>query len=258
MGKLIVYPRWQSTQLLVFDASRPHDIFSWLVPEGMRAEWNFELVPTWYFVPGAKWLPTASGGLVQHFERPGRGSIRTEITPGDARLDVLMTVRNLGAHPIRHAVGHVCWDWRQARHFNAQALDRTYIEAGGDLTPICETDRSASLDRLMPVYPVRGADGPPHWRERAANGYGWGLSTMEASSAFIGLESIDGAWASGTIFRNAYSLSFNAKPEWHGCIHSEPYLGRIDPGQEAVAEGAVYLVQGTIHDLYARVKEEIS
>jgi len=32
----------------------------------------------------------------------------------------------------------------------------------------------------------------------------------------------------------AYSVSFNTRPPWHGCIHSHPYLGTIPAGCSAV------------------------
>ena len=104
----------------------------------------------------------------------------------------------------------------------------------------------------MPVYSVKGAEGPERWRERVVNGYGWGLSDDEADNAFIGIESTDGKWATGTFYKNAYKLRFNTKALWHGCIHSEPLLGALEPGEEKAVTGRSYIVKGTIEDLYER------
>ena len=256
MNELVVYPDWQTTRLLVFDPRSPRDIFDWLLPERIHGDWGYELVDRWYKVWNAQWLPTEEGGLKQFYEKPNFGSFETVVTPADGSLRARITVENLSGHAVRDISGFLCWAWRQAPNFYPGALERTCIEVDGELTPILETDRRASLDGLMPVYPVEGEPGPANWEERVSRAYGWGLSRTKASSPFIGLESADGEWAAAVWFQNAYRVSFNAKPPYHGCTHSDPFLGAAQAGARVTAEGAVYLVPGSLRDLYRRVKDE--
>lgn len=85
------------------------------------------------------------------------------------------------------------------------------------------------------------------------NGYGWGLSDDEADNEFIGIESEDGEWASGTFFRNAYQLSFNTKAIWHG-IHSQPFIEMLKQGEEKEVVSRAYMAKGNIKGLYERIR----
>jgi len=99
------------------------------------------------------------------------------------------------------------------------------------------------------VYPVRGGAGPGGWKDRVGDGYGWGLSEHELDTGFVGLVSLDGHWSTGTSWQGAFSVSFNSKPPWHGCIHSTPYLGTIPPGGSRESRGRIWYFHGGIEAL---------
>ena len=250
--RLCTFALDQTSMILAFNRERPEDIFGWTVPEGVTGEWGFELIkPAWNAIGGSKW-EAEEGRLCFFKEYPSVGTLTIDISAADEYLEGVIKIKNNRSHAVRGITPSSCWYFRKTRGFFPDALDRTYISLGGKLTKLVDTDRHCSLDGVMPVYAVKGAEGPEHWRERVANGYGWGLSDDEADNAFIGIESTDGRWATGTFFNNAYRLSFNTKLDWHGCIHSEPFLGTLEPGEEKEVTGRSYIVKGSMEDLYKR------
>jgi len=245
----------QTSLMLAFNRERPEDVFAWNIPEGVSGEWGFGLIaPAWYMISGAKWQE-GENRLSLSKEFPGMGSFSTEVTVEDEYLEGKVRIKNARNHVVGGISPGICWSFRKAKNFYPDALERTYISLGGKLTRICDTDRRRSLEGVMPVYAVKGAKGPERWRERVDNGYGWGLSEDEADDAFIGIESVDGRWATGTFYKDAYHLSFNTKGIWHGCIHSQPFLGTLAPGEEKEATGRAYIIKGSVEDLYKRFLE---
>ena len=254
-NRLCTYTLDQMSMILAFNRERPEDIFAWNIPEGVAGEWGFNLItPAWYMINGAKWEENGNC-LSLTKEYPGMGSFTSEITVEDEYLEGTVRIRNGRNHIVRGIAPGICWSFRKAKNFFPDALDKAYISLGGKLTRLSDTDRHRSLEGVMPVYAVKGAEGPERWRERADNGYGWGLSDDEADNAFIGIESVDGKRATGTFYKNAYHLSFNTKAVWHGCIHSQPFLGPLEPGEEKEVTGRAYLIKGKIGALYERFQE---
>ena len=245
----------QSTLMLTFSRKHPEDIFHWTVPEGIFGDWGFSLIaPAWYYVPGAKWQEEGNERFLEK-DYPALGAFATEITVEDEYMECRIRVKNNRNYTVNGVGGHVCWGFQKAKRFYPDAMARTYIPIGGKLTKLSETDRSRSFENIMPVYAVKGAEGPENWRDRVDNGYGWGLSDDEVDNSFIGIESKDGTRVSGTFFKDAFKVTFNEKPIWHGCIHSEPYFGTLKAGEEKEVVGRAYIMKGTIKDLYKKFLE---
>ena len=250
--RLCTYDFNQMSMVMAFNRERPEDIFSWLVPEGVTGEWGFALLkPEWYEIRGSRW-EKGDGTLSFFNEHPSEGAFTIDLLVTDEYIESVIKVKNNRPYTVRGITVSSCWSFHKTQKFYPDAVNRTFISLGGKLTRLSDTDRHGSLDGVMPVYAVKGNQGPEHWRERVSNGYGWGLSGDQADNAFIGIESTDGEWATGTFYKNAYRLSFNSKALWHGCIHSEPLLGTLEPGEEKEVTGRSYIIKGTINDLYER------
>lgn len=257
MKKLVLIPHQQSTGLYVLHRDNPDNPMRWIMPESVSGAWGYQLVKAWYYVPGARWESRPAGGLLLDHRMPGVGRYRVQIEVTHESAEAQLTVWNERSFPVEHVTSCPCWEFRNAPAFygadpGVEALSRAWIWSGGEASRLADTDRRRSLDGVLPVYPVRGAAGAPGWPERVADGYGWGLSDTIADSPLIGVESADRGWVTGTSWRGAYSLSFNTRPPWHGCIHSLPYLGTIPPGGSVESRGRVWLTRGDIRELSDR------
>jgi hypothetical protein len=256
-SKIIVVPHQQSTGLYVLHRDNPDNAVRWLMPESVSGLWGFELVRTWYSVPGARWEARPEGSFVQEHRVPGVGAWRAEIEIGDEHVEARLTVHNERSFAVEHVTSCPCWEFRNAPDLygsdpGVEALSRAWIKSGGRLVRLSETDRRRTQDGVLPVYPLRDAAGPPGWAQRVGDGYGWGLSDTVADLGFIGLESTDGRLSTGTAWDRAYSVSFNTKPPWHGCIHSHPYLGTIPAGGSLSIRGRAWIIAGGMEELYRR------
>ena len=68
--------------------------------------------------------------------------------------------------------------------------------------------------------------------------------------------SADGRWAIGIATDTADSLSFNFQLNV-SCIHSNPAWPPLEPGQQATAKGRIYLLEGTLEDLWQRYQADV-
>jgi hypothetical protein len=257
MNKLILIPHQQSTGLYVLHRDNPDNPMRWIMPEAVSGLWGFDLVRPWYFVPGARWEARPDGGVTQEHRVPGVGRYRTELRVTDEYVEARLTVWNERSFAAEEVTSCPCWEFRNAPVFygadaGTDALSRAWIASAGRLVPLADTDRRPSQDGVLPVYAVRGVAGPATWQQRVADGYGWGLCPAIADDGFIGIESTDGSWSTATEWRGAYSVSFNTKPPWHGCIHSHPFLGSIPAGGSVEVRGRAWLTRGPLRELYAR------
>ena len=212
----------------------------WMTPEGMWVGGKSHCVGQWTKAKQRRGTWTYHGGI---------SGCRLDITwrayPTYAETEVVYT--NNGTELLSGVGATMCTDFVNHQWFYSKdARTRTFVLVNGRLTPLMGTDRKRSLGQEMPVYAVHGRPGPPGWRPRVDNGYGWGLSDTALSDGAVCVRSLDGAWVLGTFSTDAYKVSFNTKGDHiHGCIHSEPYLGELPVGQVRASLTRTYLMQGT-------------
>jgi hypothetical protein len=125
---------------------------------------------------------------------------------------------------------------------------------------LLDTGLEKSLGGEMPVYEIKGVEGPALWRDRVDNGYGWQLCKPVIDESLIALGSLDDKWVIGTAALPGYKTSFNTKGvNVHGCIHSEPFFLNVQPGETRTAKVRTFMFKGTPEELiekYLKFKED--
>jgi len=131
----------------------------------------------------------------------------------------------------------VCLQSGNAEGFQDPTTERTYIHREGHWVSL--SDDAAARGEAPPRdrctgFPVRRA----------------GMPGVERLTARV---SEDGRFVLGIATSNADSVGYNFTEESRiYCMHSNPSWEPLKPGEEATAEGKIYLIEGTLDDLWKR------
>ena len=131
--------------------------------------------------------------------------------------------------------------------FDDPSLEHTWIHANGDWVKLSDTDRGAG-DPGFCHYPVEGAPALGTLPEP------WGVGGVTADADVVAVTSPDGKYVFAIAWPQARSILSNAKLP---CVHADPILPQAAPRRRVHQRGKVYLMEGSLNDLYARVKREV-
>jgi hypothetical protein len=160
-----------------------------------------------------------------------------ELVARDSVVEFEITVRNVGetewtAEPMQL----VCLRSGRSPAFKDYEAERTWVRRNGSWVTVNSLIGATFADHRMCGFRISGE----------------GDERFERLSAKT---SFDGKWALGLAVDRAQSLSFNFQ-EAVSCIHSNPSWGLLAPGEEATAHGRVYLIRGSLDDLYERYLQD--
>jgi hypothetical protein len=130
--------------------------------------------------------------------------------------------------------------------FADPALTRTYLHSGGAWVRMADTDRGGQ-DPALTHYPVMGG---PDIQVPAP----WGKSGVIADADVVAVASADGKYVFAVAWPQARSILSNASIP---CIHADPVLPFSDEGRRVYVRGKLYLLEGSLDDLYQRVARDI-
>lgn len=125
-------------------------------------------------------------------------------------------------------------------------LSRTYLHSGGQWVKMSETDRGGH-DRALTHYPVAGGPElqvPPPW----------GKGGVTADTDVVAVVSEDGQYVFAVAWPQARSILSNAHIP---CVHADPIIPFCEAGRRVYVRGKLYLLRGTLDDLYRRVQRDI-
>ena len=125
-------------------------------------------------------------------------------------------------------------------------LTRTFLHADGKWVKMSDTDRGDN-DRALTHYPVQGGPEvkvPPPW----------GKGGVTADADVVAVTSADGKYLFAVAWPHARSILSNAHIP---CIHADPLLPFSEAGRRLYVRGKLYLMEGTLDDLYRRVERDI-
>ena len=125
-------------------------------------------------------------------------------------------------------------------------LTRTFLHADGKWVKMSDTDRGVN-DRALTHYPVQGGPEvkvPPPW----------GKGGVTADADVVAVLSADGKYLFAVSWPQARSILSNAHIP---CIHADPLLPFGEAGRRVYIRGKLYLMEGTLDDLYQRVERDI-
>ncbi len=130
--------------------------------------------------------------------------------------------------------------------FADNKLTRTWIHTAGRWKRMADTDRGGGRRELC-HYPVVG--GP-----KITDAGQWGGSSETADIGVAAVTSKNGKYVFAIAWPRTRSLLSNADIP---CAHADPTAWNCPPGRRAHLRGKLYLMEGTLDDLLARVRRDI-
>ncbi|MBN1344169.1 MAG: hypothetical protein JXQ73_15900 [Phycisphaerae bacterium] len=130
--------------------------------------------------------------------------------------------------------------------FEDHELKRSWIHTAGRWRRMAETDRGGGK-RSLCHYPLEG--GPP-----VHDGNLWGGSKDVVDAPVAAVTSKDGKHVFAIAWPKPRSILSNADIP---CVHADPVWPDCPPGRRVYVRGKIYLIEGTLEDVIARVRREI-
>lgn len=178
--------------------------------------------------------------------------MEAEVLFGGEQIRVEVTVTNLSNRVWRLTNLFTCFAFYKAPRFNNKDLRRTFIPVGehewksvADL--FAEHDPG---DGIHTFFPVKG--GPvisDLWLGRSIKQQ----HPQVASRGAMCVVSTDGKWVAGMTSPDP-AYVFNNRQQH--CIHADPLLGTVGPGQVAQAVNTLWVFRGTLEDFDARTSKD--
>ena len=234
----------------------PGNVFKIAIPE-VVSDAEGPIVPwahnpdTWEFSrESARWKTTI----------PDMARVEAEVEFRKGQIETRVKLTNLSTRTWRRTNVFTCLTYADAPLFNDPALERTYVPTGnwtspGGWVPLGSLFATAGpKSGAYTFFPVLG--GPPLdelWLYRVIQKP---AHRQVLSKAFGCVVSKDGKWTIGmTTMNPAYFFNNRSKRVEHQdgvCIHADPLLGEVAPGQSAEGISTIYIVEGKLDAFVAR------
>jgi hypothetical protein len=178
---------------------------------------------------------------------PRRIRMQAKITFLADRIEAWVQVKNLTDHPWEGLNAFTCLACYKAPSFHDPQLVRTYLPVGQTLKSIAQlfSEQDPGTD---PKTFFAVADGPnldELWACRELRQHY--AETM--SGAYACLVSKDRKWVAGMATRKPAYLFNNRELS---CIHADPLMGSVPPGETAEGLSTIYIIRGTKEDFVER------
>jgi hypothetical protein len=220
--------------------------------------WLLEAVCTWDHGPlgdnkelyaNARWSRDGSS-VRQTSQVPRLYSYTLFIKPAIDKMDLQIQLTNESPNSWENTVLPACFQLNESPSFCDWEGERTFVVVDGRYRAITQTNR---------VEPVRWQNYLLTERELPLqNGLVYGhqpLSPQRVSNGLIGVLSKDGRSVAGVIWNCVGYVFYNQHPDFC-CIHSQPLLGHMKPGQTKRVKGTFYLLDGGMKELEAKARED--
>ncbi len=129
--------------------------------------------------------------------------------------------------------------------FEDRTLERSWIHTAGKWKRMSETNRGGGKRELC-HYPIKG--GP-----EVGDAGDWGGSPELVDAPVAAATSPDSRYVFGISFAQPRSIVSNTLIP---CLHADPVAPPCPPGGQAKVRGKLYLLEGTLDDLLARVRRD--
>lgn len=240
-----ISPAPSPTQTIAFELPElPGQEFRVVIPE-LLSDAQEPIVP--WEQPSPKWEITEN--LIRGVtERPGIVRMEVSVQFRDGwQIETRVQATNLSARTWKHLLAFTCFAYYAAPAFDDPDLTRTYLPVDGKWTTVAELfKRHDPGDGPYTFYPVAG--GPrleDFWLcRRIPQRY-----PQAVTSGCACVLSSDRKWVAGmTTPRPAFV--FNNRRE--RCIHADPFMGDVAPGQSAEGTGTILVFPGNLETFIAR------
>ncbi|NIA13875.1 MAG: hypothetical protein GWP08_07330 [Nitrospiraceae bacterium] len=190
-----------------------------------------------------QWNEDVAGTLAFHW-RLDKLLIGGRLSPNEEDIDLQFWVQNTKDKTVPVSV-QFC-PLLGGTMFEDRALERTWIHADGQWVRMSDTGRGAG-ERARCHYFVEGS--PPIQVPSP-----WGVGEVLADADVVAVTSPDGKHIFGFAWPQVRSILSNANIP---CVHADPLLPDCPPNRRVHQRGKIYLMEGTLDDLLARVQRDI-
>ena len=225
--------------LRMVSADFPRDTFLLMLPECLFEKsgyffWCAELSAS------AAWQAHGANEAIRTAATPGAAEYQTRLTCHPGMLTLSLSIRNLSQERWRQAGGVVCLRLWEAPTFADGELVRTYMRSAGDFVSLADTDRSYGNPNFN-AY-LRSGVGPlAAWAEPTAL---WTPRREVPDDGFVATVARDGSGVVAMFWEPFHDIGCNASEQFR-CIHSNPMVGDLEPGETATCRGCICVLKGS-------------
>jgi len=218
--------------------------------------WLLEAVCTWDHGPlgnneelyaNARWVRNGAR-LTQTSRVAGFYSYKLLITPAVDKVDLEVQLTNESQEPWENTILPACFQLKDAPSFRDPEGERTFVVVDGRYVAVAQTPRVEPIywqNYLLPGRKLPMQNGQVYGHQP--------LSPQRVSNGLMGVVSNDTRSVVGVISSCVGYVFYNKRPDF-SCIHSQPFLGRVKPGQTKRATASFYLLKGGMKELEARAR----
>ena len=247
---------WQRGQesLRLVSADFSGDAFLLMLPECVLDResgyffWCSDLAPT-----GA-WHAHGASGAVRVATLPEMAEYQASLNCRPGLVTFRLSIRNLSQRRWRQAAGVVCLRLSEAPTFADGELVRTYMRSRDEFVCLAGTNHSYG-NPYFSVYLCAGMEPAAAWSEPGAL---WTARREVPDDGFVATLARDGSGVIGLLWEPAHDVSCNSSEQFR-CIHSNPLIGDLNPGETATCRGCACVSRGgDIEDAYQRCRSGLA
>ncbi|OHE72603.1 MAG: hypothetical protein A2007_06495 [Verrucomicrobia bacterium GWC2_42_7] len=238
--------------VVITHSELPDNQWSLLTPEGVFCTGRI-LSRTEY---AAKWQNLPRGGIyyeTKNHSNKTNGCVEYyfSMLPCEDVIDLTLKITNLDELIWRQVMADICLMNVRAQNFYDPDYSRTFIATRKGISPVSDFMESPK----RPVF-FKASKDSASMHFYIGNPF-WNITDINITENIVMTQSIDGRWTIGFGWQDICMISCNSD-EYHGCHHSNPYLGDIVPNQTAQINGKIYIAQQTPENLLRRFMSEMN
>ncbi|MAV37285.1 MAG: hypothetical protein CMJ59_17720 [Planctomycetaceae bacterium] len=177
----------------------------------------------------------------QHLNPDGQLTLRVSVRQITNGWLAALTVGNQSRRTWPHVVCPVCLLLRASGSFEDPDWRRTFYRSDGDFLPYHgrATNGGRDIFRMSLVRGQRQIERTERHQKK------WGFTKQPSDDGVIGVVSRDRSTVLTTTWKPTHHLQANLKRTF-SCVHANPYLGTIEPGEAKTVHGCVLLTAGDL------------
>ena len=200
---------------------------------------------------GVCWRREAQDGQASSWRYEHRNcdrlmTLRGEVRGVESGWLMSLTVRNESESLWPSVVVPVCLSLCTTTVFDGKDHTRIWYRSGGQFKALAEQQ----YDGGLPGHCMVLVKGRTHIERTARHRAKWGFALDTSDDGIMAATSCDGSQVLTMGWQRVHQLQANASAHL-ACIHANPFLGDLLPGQEATVRGSVLVSSGDL----ARARE---
>jgi len=245
-----VYPFMLYPGVVLAHPELPDDQWSLLTPEGVFN--NVETLSRVDYI--AMWRNLPGGGVGYESRESGQGLVKYgfSLVPGDDSIDLELAITNCNDKMWKGVMTDICLMNIRAPHFYDAEYTRTYVIVPEGLARVADFMKSPARPVFRRAGHIRES---LHFFSRERSSF-WYMTDIELADNLVLTQSVDGEWTVAFGWEDLHMAACNSDTA-HGCVHANPYLGDIAPGQANRVRGKIYIARQQPEEVVERFRTEM-